>query len=601
MLTTQELPRWDMTVIYPDMEAPEFEQGFAANIRAVDSLSALFDQHHVAEHTALTVDDALVTAFEEVIARYNEVLEHIETLYTYISCFVDTNSEDTLAQAKLSELMNVYVLLTQLGTRFTAWVGSMDVDALLARSGLARHHEHMLRRAQFRARHLMSSAEEMLASELNISSGMAWGRLHGNMTSQLKVSLDVDGVTKEYPISAVRNMGYSPDRNMRKCAYEAELAAWERVAVPLAASLNSIKNETNVLARKRGWSSALEATLFLNSIDQQTLEAMLEAARESFPDMRRYLKAKARALGLQKLAWYDLQAPIGQSEKSWSFEEAQLFIIEQFGSYSPRLAGLAEQAFNERWIDAEPRPGKIDGAYCAGLRPGESRVLANYSPSYDSVSTLAHELGHAYHNLNMRDRTTLQSGSPMTLAETASIFCETIIRNAALKNASKQEQLAILASSLQNSCMIVVDITSRFLFEQGVFEKRQQRELSVDELKELMLDTQRLTYGDGLDEAALHPYMWAVKGHYYNSDYPYYNYPYMFGLLFGLGLYTRYQQDPEGFKQGYDDLLSLTGMVDAATLAARFGIDIRTKEFWCSSLDNLRKDIDRFEELVKTF
>ncbi|GHO58887.1 M3 family oligoendopeptidase [Ktedonobacter robiniae] len=600
MTTTQKLPNWDMTVIYPGLQAPEFEQGFVARIREIDELAALFDQYQVAERPALVVDDALAQAFEAVLARYNEVLERSETLFTYINCFVDTNSEDTLAQAKLSELMNAYVRLSQLGTRFTAWIGSLDVEALLAKSEQARQHAHLLRRAQIQARHLMSPAEEMLASELNVSSGLAWSRLHGNLTSQLKVTLELEGETKEYPMSTVRNMSYSPDREVRRRAHEAELAAWKSVSVPLAASLNSIKNETNVLADKRGWSSALEATLFLNSIDQQTLDAMLEAARESFPDMRRYLKAKARALGLEKLSWYDLNAPISKSEKNWSYEAASRFIIEQFGSFSERLADLARSAFNENWIDAGPRPGKVDGAYCAGLRRGESRILANYSPSYESMSTLAHELGHAYHNLNMRERTALQSGSPMTLAETASIFCETIIRNAALKDANKQEQMAILSSSLQSSFMVVVDITSRLLFEQSVFEKRKQRELSVDELNNLMLDSQRQTYGDGLDEAELHPYMWAVKGHYYSSDFPYYNYPYMFGLLFGLGLYARYQQDPEAFKQGYDELLSSTGMANATELAARFGIDIRSKDFWRSSLAIVRQDIERLEELVDT-
>ena len=186
----------------------------------------------------------------------------------------------------------------------------------------------------------------------------------------------------------------------------------------------------------------------------------------------------------------------------------------------------------------------------------------------------------------------------MTLAETASIFCETIITHAALKDANTQEQIAILEESIQGSCQVVVDITSRFLFEQRVFQQREKRELSIDELKAIMLETQRETYGDGLDETQLHPYMWAVKGHYYSTGRSYYNYPYMFGLLFGLGLYARYQQDPETFKQGYDNLLSSTGLADAATLATQFGIDLRTEAFWRASFDIIRKDIAQFEELA---
>jgi len=365
-----------------------------------------------------------------------------------------------------------------------------------------------------------------------------------------------------------------------------------------AAALNSIKGEANTLSRKRKWPSPLDSALFNNNMDRATLDAMMGAARESFPDFRRYLRAKARALGVPALAWYDLFAPVGGSARKWQYDEGARFVIEQFGTYSSKLGTLAARAFDENWIDAEPREGKVGGAFCMRLRKGESRVLTNYKPGFGAVGTLAHELGHAYHNLNLAERTMLQRSTPMTLAETASTFCETIIRGAALQDADEQEQFSILELSLQDSCQIVLDISSRYLFENWVFEKRMQRELSVDEFNELMLQSQKETYGDGLDQNLLHPYMWAVKGHYYSSGLSFYNFPYMFGLLFGLGLYARYEKDPEEFKKGYDDLLSSTGMADAATLAARFGIDVRTPEFWRSSLDVLRADIDRFEELV---
>ena len=443
----------------------------------------------------------------------------------------------------------------------------------------------------------MTPPEEALASELNVSSGTAWSKLHSDMTSQLAVPLELDGQLQEMPMSMVRNLAYETDRNVRQRAYEAELAGWKRVAVPLAAALNSIKGEVNALVKRRDWASPLEASLFDSSIDRQTLDAMLIAARESFPDFHRYLHTKARMLGLPRLAWYDLFAPVGKDDRVWEYDEAAAFIIEQFGTFSSRLSNFAARAFREHWIDAEPRTGKVDGAFCISLWRDESRVLANYKPSYDGMSTLAHELGHGYHNLNLAQRTALQRDTPMTLAETASIFCETIIRSAALQRAGTQEQIAILEASLQGSCQVVVDITSRFLFEQRLFEKRKQRELSIDELNTLMLEAQSETYGDGLDASALHPYMWAIKPHYYSSELSFYNYPYMFGLLFGLGLYARYQQDPETFKTGYDDLLSSTGLADAAALAERFGIDLRSPDFWRASLAIIRADIERFEAL----
>jgi len=263
------------------------------------------------------------------------------------------------------------------------------------------------------------------------------------------------------------------------------------------------------------------------------------------------------------------------------------------------MRALSERAFHERWIDAEPRVGKAGGAFCMGVRGDESRILANYSPSYDGVSTLGHELGHAYHNVCLADVSAIQRlSTPMTLAETASTFCETIMRKAAIANGSAQEQLAILEGALQDAGQIVVDITSRFLFEQSVYARRKDRELSADEFSQLMLDAQAQTYGDAIAADERHPYMWAVKGHYYAPGYAYYNYPYMFGLLFGVGLYAQYTENPETFRTNYDDLLASTGSADAATLAARFGFDIQSGAFWEKSLNVIREDIDTFVALI---
>ncbi len=600
MSIVKALPHWDMTVVYPSMESKEFAEGFSRVVLDIDDLANLFDTHHIMKQpSAPALNRDTIQAFETVIQRYNAVLEASRTLSAYIMCFVTTNSHDTLAQARLSELQQSTMLLSQLGTRFTAWIGTLDVEALIEQSPIAREHAFMLKKARLRAAHLMAPPEENLASELNLSGGTAWEKLHGDVTSQLTISLELDGRIQVLPMSMVRNLAFEPDREVRRRAYEAELDGWKRVALPLAAALNSIKGEVNVLTRRRDWESPLEASLLDNNIDRQALDAMLTAARESFPDFRRYLRAKARVLGLSRLAWYDLFAPVGGDEKVWQYDQGAAFIIQQFGTFSSRLSDFAARAFSENWIDAEPREGKQDGAYCTPLRKDESRVFANYKTSFDGVRTLAHELGHGYHNLNLAKRTMLQRSTPMALAETASIFCETIIRNAALQKAGRQEQIAILEASLQGACQVVVDITSRFLFEQRVFERRRQRELSIEELNNLMLESQRETYGEGLDENLLHPYMWAMKPHYYSSKLSFYNYPYMFGLLFGLGLYARYKENEEQFKASYDELLSNTGLADAATLAGQFGIDIRSVEFWRSSLDIVRGDIEQFEALTR--
>jgi oligoendopeptidase F len=519
---------------------------------------------------------------------------------SFVYGFIATNTRDAAAQAKESELRQMFSRMSKIETRVTAWVGSLDGETLIARSPVAAEQAYLVRQAAVAAKHLMAQSEEDLAAELTLSGGSAWGKLHNDLTSQLLVPVEREpGKVEELPMSEIRNLGTDPDRGVRERAFTAEIKAWSLWATPIAAALNGVKGEHATLAERRGWNEVLDQSLFQNHIDRKTLDAMLGAARNAFPDIRRYLKAKARALGLEQLAWYDLTAPLSSSDRIWSWDEATEFLYKQFGSYSPKMRELAERAVRERWIDAEPRPGKVGGAFCMPVRGDESRILANYTPAFDGVSTLAHELGHAYHNLCQVSVSPLRRmQTPMTLAETASTFCETILRNAAIKEGTEDEQLTILEGALQDACGIVVDITSRFLFESAVLERRKERELSADEFCKLMLDAQRQTYGDGVADDLLHPYMWAVKGHYYSSGYAFYNYPYMFGLLFGLGLYAQYEADPDTFRTNYDALLEATGDFDAVELAARFGFDIQSPAFWEGSLGVIRADVDTFVALV---
>jgi oligoendopeptidase F len=598
MTTATTLPRWDMTPVYPGLDSPAFVAGFAAVSAAVATLGAEFDAEGIDPQPQVALDDATVARAAHIIQRVNVVFSEAYTLGAYIRSFIATDSRDTLAQARLSEMEQVSLALANLETRFTGWIGSLDVEELIARSPVAADHAHALRDAWISATHLMSPTEEHLAAEMNLTGGGAWGKFYESYTSQIMVPVELNGTTQDLPMSAVRNLALEEDRAVRQAGFLAELAAWERHALPLAAALNSIKGHVNALTRRRGWETPLDQSLFAASIDRATLDAMLTAGYESFPDFRHYLHLKAQALGVERMAFFDLFAPVGGSERPWAFADAAAFIVAQFGAFSPRLSQFADRAFREQWIDAGPRVGKRGGAFCMWLRNDESRIMANFMPSYDGMSTLAHELGHGYHNMNLATRTILQRRTPMTLAETASIFCETLIRDAALKDATAPEQMQIIEAFIQNACQIVLDITSRFLFEQRVFERRRERELSISELCEIMRQAQIETYGDGLDQAHLHPYMWAAKGHYYSTGRSFYNYPYMFGLLFGLGLYVRYQQDPDEFRRSYDVLLASTGLADAATLAARFGIDLRAPDFWRASLDVVRADIARFATLV---
>ncbi len=596
MSATLSLPTWDMTTFFPSLESPEYAKAFQDFVSQLNSFKSWLDASGIDGHSGNT-DDSAVQLFDEAVSKLNKLKEQAEYLEGYIYGFVALNSRDELALAKLSEFESELPKLSNLSTRMTAWVGKLNAQTLTEQSSIGKAHEFYVRRSSFRAQRLMSPAEEALAAEMEVTGNQSWGKLHSQMTSQLEVEVELDGKTERMPMSAVRNLANDADERKRAVGYHAELAAWKTVEVPLAAAMNSIKGESNVLAQRRGWGSVLDIAIYNTNIDSDTLWAMLGAAESAFPVFRRYLQAKARLIGKQKLAFYDMFAPVGQ-DRDWAYSEGENFVADKFGAYSDKMRDFARRTYHERWIDAGPRPGKVDGAFCMPVRDDVSRVLMNYNASFRSVSTLAHELGHAYHNLCLHGKTAIQRDTPMTLAETASIFCETIIKRAAIQESAGGEKLAILEGSLQGATQVVVDISSRFRFEKETLERRQKRELSPRELCDIMLDAQRQTYGDGLDSELLHPYMWAAKPHYYSSS-AYYNFPYMFGLLFSLGLYAKYEADPEPFKAMYDDLLGSTGMADAATLGERFGLNIRERAFWEGSLRVIEDDVVEFEKLAQ--
>ncbi len=587
-------PYWRTDDLYPALNSPEYRAAVHEVGHGVRQLGELFDRLDIRKDGQPAEE---VAAFEEATHALNLLLGQITPVRAYAQAFVTTDSRDDLAQAMASELSTLTQPLSTLLTRYQAWLSGLDLEKLTASSRLAREHRYTLERAREAAKHQMSPQEEDLASELASSSSEGWNKLHGNLSSLLSAELPGVGASGErLPLTSIRNLASDPSAEVRSAAYAAELELWRGAEVPLAAALNGVKGRVGVLNKRRGYQDPVEPTLSANGIDAGTLAAMQRAVVASFPDFRRYFAAKARRLGHAdgRLPWSDLFAPLGEPGREWSYREAREFVEDSFRSYSDRLADFAGRAFEEDWLDVPPRDGKRGGAFCMGWRAGESRILLNHAPSLDSTSTLAHELGHGYHNLCLAERTPLQKQTPMTLAETASIFCETVVQGRALAETRGAERLYVLETALMGQAQVVVDIHSRFLFESAVFQGRAERDLSPAELCGLMERAQRETYGEAL--SSLHPYMWAVKPHYYGSSF--YNYPYTFGLLFGLGLYARYREEPEGFRARYDELLSRTGMEDAATLAAGFGIDTRDEGFWVSSLDVIRESIREYEGLA---
>ncbi|HEY7625762.1 MAG TPA: M3 family metallopeptidase, partial [Ilumatobacteraceae bacterium] len=369
------------------------------------------------------------------------------------------------------------------------------------------------------------------------------------------------------------------------------------VAVSCAAALNSVKGEANAVNRRRGWATPIDASLFANHVSRATFDAMQAAIDASLPDLRRWMHLKATLHGRPAaLPWYDLFAPLPIAPPAISWTDGLGIVRGAFSAYSPDLGRLVDRAVGEQWIDAEPRAGKRGGAFCMTFVDDRSLVFLNWSGSVDSAQTTAHELGHAYHNTQLTQRTPLQRQLPMALAETASIFCETLVVEEGLQRLDGADRLALLDVNLIRALQVVVDIRSRFVFESEVFARRQRRTLGVTELCEMMSSAQSLAYGDGLDQSTAHPYMWAVKPHYYSHHF--YNWPYTYGFLFGLGLYAKYRDDPLRFQQFYDDVLSRVGMSSAEDLAAVFGFDVSDESFWMASVDVVRDHIDQYEALA---
>lgn len=598
------VPRWDVSNVYPSLESKEFQQAVKDVDQGLDALEAFLKKHNIQKSPDAPTQknaDELAGVVSQYLDLMNATRRLYATLNAYIYAFVSTDSYNKLARKLESELEQRGVRLGKISIVFAGWVGTLGdfLPDLVKRAGALSEHAFYLQQTFERSKYLMSDAEEALAAELSLSGANAWGKLQGTLVSQTSVDFELDGEVQKMPMPALINLRTHADPEVRRRGYEAENEAWEKIKEPLAAALNGVKGEVNTLDSKRGRQDALHASIEASHIDRETLEALTGAMADSFPMFRRYFKAKAKKLGKDKLAWYDLFAPLGQTDRVLSFEEARDFILTHFANFSEELAVFGKRVFDNHWIDAEMRDGKSGGGFCMSLPAvDESRILVNFDGSLDQLSTIAHEIGHAYHNECHVGKTELQTITPMTLAETASIMCETIVTDAAIKNAqSPQEELAILESDLNGASQVVVDIMSRFIFEKEVFERRAKAELSADEISEIMLEAQKQTYGDGLDEDTLQKFMWTWKPHYYYAGLSFYNYPYTFGLLFGIGLYAIYKERGDEFVKDYRHLLASTGEADAATLAARFGIDIRTKKFWADSIAVIGERIQRYEKL----
>lgn len=586
--------RWSLDELYTSFDSKEFLN----DIEILDQ--KIYEFNNWADDNLLSLENAVVK-MEEYIRFSAEITSIFTKLRAYASLTSSVDSRNDLALQYMDKLSVKFSELTKPTVMFQGFMKKIDnLDEIIEISELLKEHNFYLSQIKEQAKFMLSEKEEVLISKMSNSGSTAWSNLQNMVSSTLLVDITLDGEQKQLPLPVVRNLAYDKDPGIRLIAYEAEQLAYKKIEAASAASLNGIKGEVITITGMRGYKSPLEEVLVKSRMDEETLNAMLTAIREFLPVFHKYYRKKAEILGYKNgLPFYEIFAPVGEVNMTFTYEEAMNYIVDNFRTFSDRLADFAQNAYENNWLDVEPRDGKRGGAFCSNLHPiKESRIMANFNGSFSNMTTLAHELGHGYHGLNLRDESILNSRYPMPIAETASIFCETIVVNAALKEANEEEAFGILESSISDAGQVIVDILSRFLFESALFERRKTHTLSVNELKEIMLNAQKEAYGDGLDHNILHPYMWANKPHYYSAGLNFYNFPYAFGLLFSKGLYAEYLKRGEEFVKEYDELLNATGKNNIRDVALRMGIDVHNPEFFRSSLRLIEKDIGRFIELA---
>ncbi len=588
---------WSLNELYGGFDAPEFKRDYEEMKEAIAAFKSWASEKLSREAAESMQADELTSVFETYIGFQNNFAT-LQMLSEYANLILSVDSDNAQATKMLDAIEEISSDISGPDSAFVSFLGWLSkrdgnlIGDVINRSEELKSHGFFINELREQSAYVLSENEEIIIAKMRNTGSAAWEKLRDNLTSNLLINIDGE----EKPLAVVRNMAYEKNPDIRKKAYEAELASYPAIDKSVAACINGIKGEVLTETKLRGYASPLDMTLLHSRMSRETLDAMLSAIKDFLPAFRKYYRKKAEMLGHQNgLPFYDLFAPVGESDMKFSFEEAEAFIVRNFTDFSPDLGEFAKRAFREKWIDAEPRKGKRGGAFCANIHKiKQSRIASNFTGSLTDVLTLAHELGHAYHDDCVKDETYVNSSYTMPIAETASTFCETLVSNAALKNASEAEAVTIIENDIMEMGQVIVDIYSRFLFEDEVFKQRPDGSLSVSELNEIMLNAQREAYGDGLDGAFLHPYMWLCKPHYYSADYNYYNFPYAYGLLFAKGLYAIYKKEGEAFPKRYEKLLGETGKNSLEDIAKVMEIDVTKRDFWVASLEGIAEEIERF-------
>lgn len=586
---------WELESLYPSFGSEKYREDQARATALAQDLKEWTAQH--LEEGSRSRVEALQT-LETYLTRYDAYRSIYLCLFSYAELRFSINGSDDEAMNAMDELEQVEAVAEQAHNTFGKWLAKLEhLESLAVESAYVRGQLFYLQRLRQQSTHRLGQEAETAIALMQSTGSKAWGRLYMRTISSLRQDIVIGGKTRSVGLSDLQNLAYDSDMAVRKKAYALEQDACAGVAELSAACMNGVCGEAIAIYGLRGYASPLDKVLEASRMERGTLEAMMTAIREGLPAFHRYYRAKARLLGHPgALPFHDVFASLeGEASALISYSTAKDIIVSGFYRFSAELGRFAERAFQGRWIDAEPRADK--GGMCVDIFPiGESRIMTSFNGHYIDVSVLAHELGHAYHSSCLIGQPMVNTDYPVPLAETASIFCESLIQQELLELAPKGASVALLERALSDAGYYIVDFYARYLFESRLYERRQLGALSVQELNSLMHEAMVEAYGNGVDAASIHPYSWISRAGYYMAGNEFLNFPYSFGLLFSKGLYAQYKKQGGDFVQRYRNFLEASGRTTVAEAARLMGVELDSPAFWREAMALLAEEIGAFAD-----
>ncbi|MBN8200630.1 M3 family oligoendopeptidase [Bacillus sp. NTK034] len=587
---------WDLNVFFKGgSDSAEFDQHLQETRKHIDSF---FNQIHKWQPVNSAEDAAEIS---EIIELFQQTARKVRQAGAFVSCLQAQNTGDKKAKDLRGATTELSAAFQNALTVFDQKLASIEQSSWeqIINNNLLNELSFVLNERRENASERLPQEEETVINALSVDGYHGWGQMYDVIVGNLKIPYTEDGEIKQLSVGQAANKFSSPDRTLRKEVFDNWEKSWNGQSDYLSKTLNHLAGFRLNVYKLRGWNDFLKEPLDINRMKKETLDTMWDVISRNKAPLVKYLERKAELLGLEKLSWYDLDAPLSKSETKLTYQQGADFILEQFAHFGEEMTAFSKKAFEEKWIEAEDRPGKAPGGFHTYFpESSQSRIFMTYSGTPSNVSTLAHELGHGFHTYAMRDLHLLNRNYAMNVAETASTFAEMIVSDAAVKNAgSEEEKLALLEDKVQRSVALLMNIHARFLFETRFYEERKRGNVSADRLNEIMTGAQKEAYGSALDE--YHPSFWASKLHFFITGVPFYNFPYTFGYLFSLGIYAQALKEGKGYEEKYIALLKDTASMTVEDLAMKhLNADLTKPEFWESAVQLCMDDVEEFLALT---